>query len=322
MTGLAYDLEYAKAIEPFAGAPRLAVTTALALREDTNAFLSAVFPKPPPSDIIQQTTYTIHSSDGAELRLRRFVTPEHLASSTPLPAVLAIHGGGYVAGNIDMCSGLYAQDALDADRPVFAIGYRLAPEHPAPAGVEDVFAAFTYLVEHAADLNIDAARIGVKGESAGGGLAAAVVLMIRDRGFSPAPAKLVLVYPMLDDRTSVPADAAFLKLASWGPEKNALCWDAYVGEGKAGKSDADVSPYAAPARAKSLRGLPSTYIDVGSLDIFRDEDLEFARRLMLEDVEVEFHVFPGVPHVFDCLSVGSKLQRRAAELRAASLKSF
>ncbi|KAK7420439.1 hypothetical protein QQZ08_010426 [Neonectria magnoliae] len=322
MTGLAYDPEYAKAIAPFANAPRPVLTTALAQRESTDALLTAFLPKPPPSDTIQQTTYTIRSSDGTELRLRRFATPEHLASPTPLPAVLGIHGGGFISGNIDICSGLYAQDALDADRPVFAVGYRLAPEHPAPAGPEDVFAAFTHLVEHAAELNIDPARIGVKGESAGAGLAAGVALMARDRGFSPAPAKLVLVYPMLDDRTTVPADAAFLKLASWSPDANALCWGAYLGEDKAGKPDADVSPYASPARAKSLRGLPSTFIDVGSLDIFRGESLEFASRLMREDVEVELHVYPGVPHVFDLLSVGSKLQRKAVELRAVALKSF
>ncbi|KPM38022.1 hypothetical protein AK830_g8514 [Neonectria ditissima] len=322
MTGLAHDPEYAKAIAPFANAPPRPLTTAQALRETTNGLLAAFIPPPPPASAVQQTAYTIRSSDGAELRLRRYATPAHLASPTPLPAVLSIHGGGFVSGNVDVCAGLCAQDALDADRPVFAVGYRLAPEHPAPAAPEDVFAAFTYLVEHAADLNIDAARIGVKGESAGAALAAAVALMARDRGFAPAPAKLVLVYPMLDDRTSVPADAAFLKLASWTPEKNAFCWGLYVGKDKAGKPDADVSPYAAPGRAKTLKGLPSTFIDVGSLDIFRDESLEFARRLMQDDVEVDFHIYPGVPHVFDLVAAGSKLQRRAVELRAAAMKSF
>lgn len=322
MTGLVYDPEYAKAIEPFANAPRTDPTTALEMRVGTDIFLSSVMPKLLPGDRIQQKIFTIQSYDGAELQLRRLAAPEHIAASTPQPAVLAIHGGGLVAGSAEMCTGLYARDALDGDRPVFAIGYRLAPEHPAPTGAEDAFAAFKYISEHAAELNIDPARIAVKGESAGGGLAAAVALMARDREFSPAPAKLIMVYPMLDDRTNPPADSGFLKLASWSPAKNRLGWGAYVGEEKVGKPDADVSLYAAPARAKSLRGLPSTYIDVGTLDLFRDEGLDFAQRLMRDDVEVEFHLLPGVPHAFDLVAVGSKLQLRASEARAAALRSF
>ncbi|KAH7163384.1 Alpha/Beta hydrolase protein [Dactylonectria estremocensis] len=317
MSGLVYEPGYAKAIAPFANAPRPVSTTALELRATTDVFLSSVMPKIPAGDKIQQATFTVRSYDGAEIELRRYATREHLAAPEPQPAVLAVHGGGFIAGNVDICGGACANAALDGDRPVFAVAYRLAPEHPAPAGVEDAFAAFKYLVEHAAELNIDPARIGIKGESAGAGVGAAVALMARDRAFSPPPAKLILIYPMLDDRTEYPADAAFLKLASWTPEKNKLAWDAYVGEDRA-----EVSPYAAPARAESLRGLPPTYIDIGTLDLFRDEALEFAQRLMREDVEVEFHLLPGVPHAFDIVAVGSKWQVRATEARAVAMKSF
>ncbi|KAH7171296.1 Alpha/Beta hydrolase protein [Dactylonectria macrodidyma] len=322
MSGLVYEPEYAKAIAPFANASSPVPTTALEMRAASNSLFSVVMPKVPPGDKIQQTSFTVRSYDGAEIELRRYATREHIEVSEPQPAVLAIHGGGFIAGNIDLSGGGCANTALAADRPVFAVAYRLAPEHPAPTGVEDAFAAFKYLVEHAAELNIDPARIGIKGKSAGAGVGAGMALMARDRAFSPPPAKLVLVYPMLDDRTKYPEDAAFLKLVVWAPERNNLAWGAYVGEDKAGKPDADVSPYAAPARAESLRGLPSTYIDIGTLDLFRDEALEFAQRLMKDDVEVEFHLIPGVPHAFDLVAVGSKWQVRAEEARAVALKSF
>ncbi|KAF7554633.1 hypothetical protein G7Z17_g2812 [Cylindrodendrum hubeiense] len=323
MTGLAYDPEYAKVIEPFANSPRSAPpSTALEMRPGTDLFLSSFMPKFVPGGKVQQTIFTIKSYDGAELRLYRLATPEHIAASTPQPAVLATHGGGLAAGSAEVSLGMYAQDVLNGDRPVFAIGYRLAPEHPAPTAAEDAFAAFKYLSEHAKELNIDPARIAVKGESAGGTHAAAVALIARDREFSPAPAKLIMVYPMLDDRTNPPADSGFLKLASWSPHQNKLGWGAYIGEDNVGKPDANIPAYAVPARAKSLKGLPSTYIDIGSLDLFRDESLEFAQRLMREDVEVEFHLFPGVPHAFDLVAPGTKWQLRALEARTAALKSF
>ncbi|KAH6889354.1 Alpha/Beta hydrolase protein [Thelonectria olida] len=322
MTGLKYDPEYAKAIEPFANAPRSNPTTALEMRRGTNAFLRMVLPKPPPDTKIQETNFLVRSFDGVDIQLRRFATVEQISASTPQPAVLALHGGGLVAGDVDMCAGMYGQDALDGDRPVFAVEYRLPPENVAPAAVEDGYACFKYLLDHAAELNIDPHRIAIKGGSAGGAIAVGLVLLARDRELSPQPAKQILVYPMLDDRTTYPADTKFLKLASWSVDKNKLGWGAYLGEDRAGNPDADVSPYAAPARAKSYKGLPSTYIDVGTLDIFRDEGLEFARRLMVDDVEAEFHLWPGIPHAFEHVSVGSKWERRAAEARIAALRSF
>ncbi|KAM5354155.1 hypothetical protein ACJ41O_000805 [Fusarium nematophilum] len=323
MSGLNYDSEFAKALEPFRSSrPTAPPETALEIRARNAVLFETVFPKAPSADIVTQTNYTVTSYDGAEIQLRRFAKPEHLASKEPLPAILSIHGGGLVSGSIDACAGLSAKSVLNVDRPVFAVGYRLAPEHPYPAAVEDSFAALKYMSAHAAELGIDPHRIALKGESAGGGVAAGVALMARDREFSPPVAKLLLTYPMLDDRTKYPPDTGFLKLATWGAQNNKLGWVAYLGEDKAGKAEAEVSPYAAPARAESLRGLPPTYVDVGTLDLFRDESLEFVRRLMGDDVEVEFHLWPGVPHVFEYLGAGTRWHKRAADARIDAVKRF
>ena len=187
----------------------------------------------------------------------------------------------------------------------FAVDYPRAPEYPAPAAVEDCYAALEWLSSHAREMHIDPERIIVYGDSAGGGIAAGTVLMARDRGLSPPVAKQVLVYPMLDDRTHYPDDWAGKSFLVWKAEDNVMGWDAYVGADKRGREDADVSPYAAPARVESVEGLPSTYIDVGGLDLFRNEDIRFATRLAEANVEVEFHLYPGVPHGFESAPTAS-----------------
>ncbi|CAM1510915.1 Fc.00g084280.m01.CDS01 [Cosmosporella sp. VM-42] len=322
MTGLIYDAEYAKAVEPFAKAPRPPVNTAFDVRHGTEVMGSIFFPKAPPEDVVQQTSYVVKSYDGAEIHLRRYATSQQIASAKPQPAVLYIHGGGFVAGSVELGSGIFAQDALNSDRPVFAVEYRLAPEHPNPAAVEDSYAALKFIAEHAIDLNIDPARIGVKGESAGAAIATGVALLARDQNLHPPLAKQILLYPMLDDRTTYPPETNFLKLAVWSEKQNKISWGAYIGDVNVGKPDADISPYAVPARAKSYKGLPSTYVDIGTLDIFRNENLEFVKRLMEDDVEVEFHLWPGVPHVFEFLAGKTKWAVRAAEARTDATKSF
>ncbi|KAL2682886.1 hypothetical protein Neosp_007344 [[Neocosmospora] mangrovei] len=323
MATLRYDPEFAKALEPLrskrpSGPPQ----TALEIRRSNDALFENMFPKAPSADIIQQTDYTIQSYDGANILLRRFAKPEHLSVKEPLPTILAIHGGGFISGSVDACAGLVADKVLAADRPIFAVGYRLAPEHPHPSAVEDSYAAFKYLLDHAVELNIDPKRIAVQGESAGGGLAVGLALLARDRELQPSIAKLLLTYPEIDDRARNDKDAEFLKFATWTPKHNELAWAAYVGEDKAGKPEADVSPYAAPARAATYKGLPSTYVDVGTLDVFREENMEFVRRLLADDVEVEFHIWPGVPHVFEFLGPGTKWHVRATEARVDAMKGF
>ncbi|KIL95963.1 hypothetical protein FAVG1_00701 [Fusarium avenaceum] len=323
MSGLQYDAEFAEALARIKSSrPSAPPETALDIRRNNHALFDKVFPQAPSSDIIEQTNYSVQSYDGAQILLRRYATPEILNAQEPQPAILAIHGGGFISGSVDICGGLTAALALEVGRPVFAVGYRLAPEYPYPAAVEDSFAALRYMMEHAAELNIDSRRICVKGESAGGGIAIGTLLMARDRKLDPPVAKLVAIYPEMDDRTRYSPDTEFLKLVTWSPIHNQIAWKAYVGQDNAGKPDADVSPYAAPARAESYKGLPSTYVDVGTLDLFRDEGLEFVRRLLEDNVEVEFHLWPGVPHVFEFLGPKTRWHMRAEEARNDVLRRF
>lgn len=201
----------------------------------------------------------------------------------------------------------------------FAVDYPRAPEHPAPAALGDCYAALQWLSAHARELHVDPARIVIYGVSAGGGLAAGVALMARDRGLSPPLAKQVLVYPMLDDRTRYPDDWPARPFLTFTAEDNVMSWDAYVGADKRGREDADVSIYAAPGRAENLEGLPSTYIDVGGLDLFRDENLRFAQRLAEANVEVEFHLYPGLPHGFE--NPHTWVTTRAVENRIKAVQS-
>lgn len=196
--------------------------------------------------------------------------------------------------------------------------YRLAPEYPHPAPVEDCYAGLVWLSTHAQELGIDPARIGVVGLSAGGGLAAGVALLARDRGLSPPLAKQILFCPMLDDR-NVETDSASLPLMTWSWDDNWTGWNALLG--KAAGSDS-VSEYAAPARAKQLHGLPTTYIDVGSKDIFAKEDQEYAERLRAANVMVEFNLYDSVPHGFELRGVGSKVYERAIANRQAAVRGL
>jgi acetyl esterase/lipase len=199
---------------------------------------------------------------------------------------------------------------------MLAVDYRLAPEHPHPVPVEDAYLGLRWLHEHAAELGVDPARIAVMGDSAGGGLAAAVALLARDR-HGPALARQILVFPMLDDRTA--PDPELAPFATWGYEDNLTAWTALLGEQVGGPG---VSPYAAPARAADLAGLPPAYVEVGQLDVFRDEDLAYAQRLSAAGVDVEFHLHPGAPHEFDTYGWDTAVARRALADRHRVLGSF
>jgi len=221
--------------------------------------------------------------------------------TTGRAALLHIHGGGMVIGSARSMqhnpSGLAAALGI----PVASVEYRLAPEHPFPAPQEDCFAALTWLAGNAAALGVDPARIGVIGESAGGGLAAAVALMARDRG-GPALAAQLLTYPMLDHRTGG-ADCAYGNPVTgefvWTRALNQFGWDALRGD--YAPTDAHKGWFS-PALADDLAGLPPTWIGTGSLDLFLDEDLDYARRLIAAGVPVELHCYPGAIHAFNAVA--------------------
>jgi acetyl esterase/lipase len=213
-----------------------------------------------------------------------------------MPGILHIHGGGYVIGNAASLEPVHRQLSFKTHCAIVSVDYRLAPETRAPGAVEDCYAALAWLHRVHQELGIDVRRIGVMGESAGGGLAAALALLARDRGEYRLSFQH-LFYPMLDDRTCVDASPSpFLGEFLWTRVNNAFGWSALLG---VAPGSSGVSPYAAPARAAELKGLPPTYLATGALDLFVEENLDYSRRLLRAGVPVELHVYPGAYHGFD-----------------------
>jgi triacylglycerol lipase len=217
------------------------------------------------------------------------------ATTGALPCIFHIHGGGYVLGSTARQEPQHRAIAAEIGCVFLTVDYRLAPEARFPGPLNDCHAALTWLFANAGDLGIDTARVGVMGESAGGGLAAALALLVRDRG-GPPLAFQQLIYPMIDDRTCVrpdphPHTGEFV----WTRQNNRFGWTALLGVEPG--SDG-VSPYAAAARAEDLAGLPPTFIAAGALDLFLEEDMDYARRLLRHGVPTEFHVYPGCFHGF------------------------
>ncbi len=212
-----------------------------------------------------------------------------------LPAILHIHGGGYVAGAPESSEIGNRRLADLLGCVVVSVDYRLAPEHPHPAPIEDCYAALAWMHGEAEGLGIDTARIAVMGESAGGGLAAALALLARDRG-EYALAYQLLVYPMLDDRTCTQGPGnGHVGEFIWTNISNRFGWGSLLGREPGG---ADAPAYAAAARHEDLAGLPSTFLAIGGLDLFLEENLDYAQRLMRAGVPVELHVYPGAFHAF------------------------
>lgn len=305
------------------------MSTAQELRAFCNPLMATAIKKeaaafPAPADPVTETKHEIPTFDGKTITLTRFAQSHHLTPGQALrPAVYHIHGGGMIAGSVEMYAPLCKRNVASWGVQVFAIGYRLAPENPAPGPVEDAYAGLRWLSEHAASLGVDAARIVLYGESAGGGLAAGAALLARDRGLRPPVAKQVLVYPMLDDRTRYGEGWAARPFLSWTEADNRLGWSNYLGAERAGRPNEAggsvglvVAAHEAPGRAGpgELVGLPRTYVDTGGLDLFRDEDLRFAAALSEAGVEVEFHLYPGLPHGFEWTvtpsAVGRALENR------------
>ena len=245
--------------------------------------------QPMPTDV-NATDFHAAGVDGGDVLLSWYAKD----GATPGPAVLYLHGGGMISGSVAIYDGPVSRYVSSSGVPMLAVDYRLAPEHPHPTPVEDCYTGLRWLAEHADEFSIDPARIGMMGDSAGGGLAAAVALLGRDRG-GPDLAFQILIYPMLDDRNTTP-DPEIAPFAVWSCDDNITGWGALLGDVI---GSPNVSPYAAPARTADLSGLPACFIEVGQVDIFRDEDLAYAERLSRAGVNVEFHLRPGVPHEFE-----------------------
>jgi acetyl esterase/lipase len=273
----------------------------VAMRRENTARLAAL-----PAELIAAVDMTDHvapGADGGDVALRCY---RPAGTTAPLPCLYWIHGGGMVAGSV-------AEDDLFCLRLVGATGiavvsveYRLAPEHPFPAALDDAYQGLLWTAGNAGVLGIDPGRLAIGGASAGGGLAAGTALRARDQQGPPLRFQY-LAYPMLDDRDQTPSSIEFSGIPSWNRERNRLAWQWFLG---ASYGSGNVSAYAAPSRAAELAGLPPTFIQVGELDLFRDEDIEYAARLLRAGVAAELQVYAGVYHGADGLVPEADVSRR------------
>jgi acetyl esterase/lipase len=287
------------------------IATRRAAMEPLHARIEAA--QPIPADV---TTIDYHaeSADGSTVLLRWY-TKDGTASGGP--AVVFLHGGGMILNSVALYDGEVSRYVSTSGVSFLSVDYRLAPEFPHPKPVEDAYAGLSWLAGHAAEIGVDPARIAVMGDSAGGGVAAGLALLARDRG-GPAICRQILLYPMLDDRNVTP-DPALDGLVTWSYDDNLTGWQALLGAARGGP---DVSPYAAPARMADATGMPPLYLEALELDIFRDEDIEYARRTAAAGVSTELHVHPAVPHAFEAVAHDSTVARRMMADRIRVLRSL
>ena len=269
----------------------------------------------PLSDQVERTDHRVPGPPGAPDIVVRVHVPRDL--ERPAPCVYAIHCGGYVVGHRSMDDRAFDWLCPRLGFVGMSVEYRLAPETPFPGPLEDCYAGLRWAHEHAAELGVDPARIGIAGASAGGGLAAALTLLARDRGELPVAFQL-LSYPMIDDRQTTVSSGWDVPV--WSPADNAFGWRAYLGD----LYGTDDIPYiAAPARAEDLSNLPPTIVYVGAVDGFCDEDLDYAQRLSQAGVPTELHMYPGAPHGFDYVpwtEIGTRCARQVEEWLARALR--
>jgi acetyl esterase/lipase len=254
------------------------------------ANVDALAPTDISSESLSIAEYTVDGSYPVHMVVYR---PER---SGPFPVLLHMHGGGFVTGSAVLMTLSNTRLANEVGCVVASVDYRLAPEATAPAALDDCYAAYRWIHAHADELDVDVSRLAIGGESAGGGLAAALALRLRDRG-DPLPCLQWLIAPMLDDRTADSVEAGpHAGEFVWTQHANRYAWHAYLGHAPGA---AYTSAYASPARALDLAGLPAAYIAVGALDLFLRENLSYTQRLIDAAVPAEFHIYPGAFHGFE-----------------------
>jgi acetyl esterase/lipase len=276
-----------------AGRPAPARDDWKTLRIDAEAGLDFMAGLVPVTAGVANCRFDTTTDDGASLELRWYTKQSDDSGSdrSVSPAVVYAHGGGQVAGTLDAYDAVISAYVARTDVPFLAVGYRRAPdEGHGTMLAEDVYTGLTWLLAHADELVVDSTRVGLMGDSGGGAPAAGAAILARDRGVPIA--RQILIYPMLDDRNQM-VDPARVPLLTWTYDHNHTAWHAVLGE--AFGTD-DVSPVAAPARLTDFAGLAPAYLEVGDLDIFRDETISYAARLATAGVPIELHVHPGAPH--------------------------
>jgi acetyl esterase len=304
----AYDPELAPIV---AALPLLDISDIAAARAGMAAMRDAMPPFEKPDGITVEKRTVAGPPGDPDIELTIF---RPLQQAVAAPALYWIHGGGFVLGDVDGDMVTPAQVADELGAVVASVEYRLAPEHPFPAPVEDCYAGLVWMAAHAGELGFDPGKLAVGGLSAGGGLAAAVALLARDRG-GPALCFQLLDIPEVDDRLATPSMKQFTDTPLWNHPNAILSWEAYLGPDR----DGETSPYAAPARATDLSGLPPAYVVTCEFDPLRDEGIEYAQRLIQAGVATELHHYPGTFHGSSGAGAGSAISTRMANDRLTAL---
>lgn len=277
-------------------------------RQMFDGFLEQMAAALPPTEVtIEERTIP---GPGGDLRVVIYQPP----GDAPRPGLLWIHGGGYIIGDArDDAS--CTPHAEHTGCTIVSVDYRMAPEHPAPAGTEDCHAALLWMVENAEELGVDTSRLAIGGASAGGGMAASLALMNRDRN-GPDLKLQLLIYPMIDDTHDTPSGHFVTHPNVWNRDVSMKAWKMYLGDNYGG----DVSPYAAASRATDVSNLPPAFIIVGTMDLFRDENIEYARRLLAAGVPTELQVYPGCFHGSEAIAPMAAVSQRMHQGKIDALK--
>lgn len=266
------------------------------------------------SDTVETEDITIPGpSQGQKIRLR-IHRPAEVTGQ--LPCVYWIHGGGMVSGRVETDDVTVQRFVDNLDCVVIAVDYRLSPEHPYPAPVDDCYTGLTWVADNAEELSVDDSRIAIAGQSAGGGLAAATGLRARDEG-APELCFQMLLCPMLDDRNITESSKQITDIGIWDREMNIQGWEAFLGELS---GEDELPPYASPGRVEDLSGLPPTFLDVGTHEVFRDETTAFADRAAKCGVQTEYHLYPGCYHGYDHFAPDAKISGETWTTRIDALQ--
>jgi acetyl esterase/lipase len=273
---------------------------ALGLRALIDGNFTSIFAQAGPAPEVSYVPYQTTADDGATIDLRWYTK----VGSDPGSAIVYIHGGGLIGGSVELYDQLLRAYVNWSGVPLLAVDTRLAPEVMGTTTTEDSFTGLLWLVAHASELGVDAGRVAIMGDSGGGAPAAGAAILARDRGIHLK--SQLLIYPMLDDRNTQP-DPQLAPTATWTYDNNYTGWHALLGD--AIGTDR-VSPIAAPSRNTDFHGLAPAYIEVGDMDIFRDESLAYAQKLLSAGVSTELHVHSGAPHAYDWLAFSTPLGDR------------
>ena len=286
-----------------------AIASIVERRSTLESLLQTMVADLPPNENVVTEDREIPGPEDAPPMGVRIYHPK--TASCILPGIFFIHGGGMIMGSVEG-ENLKATELCEAIQAVVvSVEYRLAPEYPHPAPVQDCYAALKWMAQNAEELAFDVDRLAVVGGSAGGGLTIATTMMARDMGF-PRICFQMPLYPMIDDRNETPSSYEIMDVGIWDREGNIEAWEWYLGVNPA-------DDYAAPARAENLAGLPPTFIDVGELDLFRDEDIQFAARLIQAVVLTELHVYPGAYHASEVFAPEAALSKSILARRTEAL---